>query len=172
VIANLIAALAISAPTPASEAVVTTLPDCTINQLSLTFDDENGNFDGMSHSGRLLVLRNYGDHACKTSALPILRFEDAAHRPLALVRRTPLGMHPGPVVIPVGLAPGAEATARMRWVSGNVYDGHHCLTAASVSLQLGTETLTKALHVTICGPMQTSVTYDQEWLRTDSALTP
>ena len=58
---------------------------CTAGQLSLSFDGEQGNFDGMSHSGTLLVLRNFGASACTVLPRPVLSFEDSARRPVAFV---------------------------------------------------------------------------------------
>jgi hypothetical protein len=63
-------------------------PACRASQLSITFDGENGNFSGMSHAGTLLVVRNIGASAC---CMPGLRFEDAAHRPLSIVRQVLAG---------------------------------------------------------------------------------
>jgi hypothetical protein len=94
---------------------------CPASWLSLALDPENGTFNGMSHSGTLLVLRNLGPEVCTVPALPKLRFEDAQHHPLAVKRKAPMGMHPGPVMLPVAVPPGAELTARLLWVDGDVF---------------------------------------------------
>ena len=80
------------------------LPACTANQLSLSFDGEGGAFNGMSQSGTLLVLRNVGPTACSVAGLPKLTFKNAAGKPLAITRKVPIGMHPGPVILPIGVA--------------------------------------------------------------------
>jgi hypothetical protein len=94
---------------------------CPASWLSLALDPENGTFNGMSHSGTLLVLRNLGPKACTVPALPTLRFEDAHHHPLDVARQAPVGMHPGPVMLPVVVPSGAELTAKLRWVDGDVF---------------------------------------------------
>ena len=146
------------------------VPACGASQLSVTFDGENGNFSGMSHAGTLLVVRNIGASACRMPGLPELRFEDAAHQALPIVRQIPKGMHPGPVVPPVNIAPGAEATAELHWVSGDVYDGHHCTAAAAAVLQIGTETYTQAFSGRFCSAANTPATFTQAWLKTDAHL--
>ena len=113
-------------------------PACTSSQISAATDAENGNFDGMSHSGTLLVLRNIGPTACSVAGFPQLTFMDAAGKALAIGREVPKGMHPGPVIVPVTVVPGAEVTATLRWVSGDVYSPRgECFAAASVSVKIG-----------------------------------
>lgn len=165
----------ISSPAPAARppiVPVSTPPDCTAGQLSLTFDGENGSFNGMSHTGTLLVLRNVGPAACRIAALPALTFRDGAHGVLATARNVPPGLRPGPVMTPVDVPAGAEATTELRWVSGDVYDGHHCLTFSSLDVRIGAETLSRPFSGTVCGPPNRPIGYDQEELRTDPVLPP
>lgn len=168
IISLAIAALAASSSLLPSSARV--LPACQASQISIAFDGENGNFSGMSHDGTLLVVRNIGVSACRVPALPELRFEDAAHRALSIVRQVPKGMHPGPALLPVGIAPGAEATAELRWVSGDVYDGHHCVTTATAIVQIGTDTYQQAFSGQFCSAANTPATFTQTWLKTDAHL--
>lgn len=159
------------AASPARVAPKTSLPECKA-QLSLGFDSENGDFDGMSHSGVLLVLRNLGS-ACRTAGLPVLRFENAAGAPLPIARAAPVGMHPGPVVVPVGLASGAEATAPLRWVSGDVYDGHNCITPARIVVITGVNRFAQPWPAgQLCGAAGKPIPFDQPLLRTDPVLKP
>lgn len=150
----------------------TVLPDCGPSQISISFDSENGNFSGMSQSGTLLIVRNIGVTACHIPALPELHFEDATHHVLSIVRRIPKGMHPGPVVLPVNIAPGAEATAELHWVSGDVYDGHHCVSPAVAVVQIGNTTYRHAFSGQFCSAVNTPAIFTQAWLKADADLQP
>ncbi len=147
-------------------------PSCSASQLSFGLDQEGGYFDGMSHSGTLLVLRNLGPQACSVSAQPMLAFEDAQHHPLHVSLQTPTGMHPGPVILPVVIPVGAEVTSKMRWVSGDVYDGHNCVSPAYVTIQVGAGSLSVPFNGTSCGPVGPPPTYTMTPLRRDPVYTP
>jgi hypothetical protein len=156
-------ALAVTPPAPPSPIV----PPCKAEQLSLGFDRENGAFDGMSHSGALLVVRNLGPAACRLSGLPQLSFKDQAGHALPIARQAPRGMHPGPVVLPVTLSAGAEATAPLRWVADEVYSPSRCFTPATASLALGpAATLSSPFQSRICGPAN-GASFEQPPLRLD-----
>ncbi len=146
------------------------LPACAADQLSLGFDGESGAFNGVSHSGTLLVIRNIGPNACRIEALPRLSFNDARDRPLKIVRRAPAGMHPGPAMVPVGLAAGAEVTAPLRWVSGEVYDRSICLSPASATVAIAKRAIRTTFTARICGPAGGDITFDQPPLRPDPVL--
>ena len=103
------------------------MPDCN-GQIAVTLDDKDGDFNGMSHSGAMLVIRNLGPDTCSMAGLPRLRFENAKSVPLPVRRRAPVGMRPGPVVAPVVIAAGAQATTPLRWVSSDVYGAKNCAT--------------------------------------------
>jgi hypothetical protein len=166
-----IAAMLSSVPQSPPAALVGALPECK-GQLSIGLDHEGGAFNGMLQSGVLLVVRNIGPTACKAPGLPVLTFQDAAGHTLDIQRKAPAGMHPGPVVLPVGLAAGAEATAALHWVSGDVFDGHHCLSPVTVVVSAGGEPSRLAWLGQLCGPAGTVITYDQPVLRTDPVLSP
>jgi hypothetical protein len=163
-------AAAADLPPASASASVAALPDCSASQLSITFDGESGNFSGMSQSGTLLVVRNIGATACRVPALPLLQFEDAEHHRLSIERQAPRGMHPGPIVVPVGIAAGAEATAILRWVSNDVYDGHHCVSPSTAIVQVDTSEYRQPFVGRFCSALNTPATFTQAWLKTDATL--
>lgn len=158
---------ATAAPSPAA---IRALPVCTSAQISPGTDSENGNFNGMSHSGTLLVLRNLGPEPCRLPGLPTLTFLDAAGHPLPIARGAPPGMRPGPVILPVGLAVGAEATAPLRWVSAPVYTHNRCLHVAALRAAWPGGSATHRVRFTICGRRADQAGITQPPLRTDPAL--
>ena len=165
-------ALALTFVAPMAHAAV---PTCTANQLSLALDGENGNFDGMSHSGTLLVLRNISPDACSVPAFPTLTFRDAANTALAITRSTPgfgHGMGHGPVMLPAIVAPGAELTASLRWVSGDVYDHGTCLSPVTLSVTIAGAELTAPITGNICGESTSKVTYTVTRLNPDPIYKP
>ncbi len=139
------------------------IASCQANQLSLGTDAENGNFNGMSHSGTLLVLRNISPSVCRLQPFAQLSFQDSEHKavPITISQQSPfegpivngkrLPMGHGPVVIPILLASGAEATLTLRWVSGDVYDHGTCVTPTSLLLKIGNTTVQTAFDGHICG---------------------
>ncbi len=145
---------------------------CSASQLSLGLDQEGGSFDGMSHSGTLLVVRNLGPQDCSVAALPGLAFEDAQHHPVHVSLQAPSGMHPGPVILPVVIPAGAEVTGEMRWVSGDVYDGHNCVSPAYMTVPVGAASLSVQFNGTLCGPAGPPPTYTMTPLQRDPAYTP
>jgi hypothetical protein len=141
-----------SASTGSTAAAGGAVPPCDAAQLSFGVDRENGQFDGMSHSGALLVLRNLGPGTCAVPARPELRFLDAQRRPLAVAPREPAGMHPGPVILPVAVPVGAELTSEARWVSGDAYGADNCVSPEFVALSLAGHTMIAPLGTHMCGP--------------------
>ncbi|QNI36282.1 DUF4232 domain-containing protein [Edaphobacter albus] len=145
-------------------------PTCKSGQLSLAIDDENGNFDGMSHSGTLLVLRNLGPETCSVPAKPKVEFEDGRQKSLGVTAQTPAGMHPGPVMLPVAIPVGAEVTSELRWVSGDVYDGHNCVSSAFLAVTVGTDVLRVKVLGTLCGPVGKPPSFTMTLLKRDPVL--
>ncbi|WP_431312142.1 DUF4232 domain-containing protein [Sphingomonas immobilis] len=96
----------------------------------------------MSHSGVELSIRNIGSD-CSLPGLQMIEFRDARGRVLPASRRAPVGMHPGPVLLPVRIAGGHRAVADIRWVSGPVFDHSRRTQAATISLRIG-KTLVRA----------------------------
>ena len=144
-----------------------TLLACTAAQLSFSFDSEGGNFDGMSQSGTLLVLRNIGSQTCIVSSRPALAFEDASHTKLPIALETPPGMHPGPVILPVAVPANAEATGELHWVSGEVFDNSQCFSPAFVAISIGTDVLRAPFTGHLCAPSGQDAKYRFAYLKRD-----
>ena len=141
------------------------VPSCTA-RVEVRFDRDGGAADGMSQSGVVLVLHNVGAADCVIPGLPTLQFADAAGHGLAVRREPPLGMHPGPVVTPLVLAPGAEAAAALTWVSGHVYAGHHCVTPARIVIGEGPHAPTALWRFgPLCGEAGKPIPFRQPVLR-------
>lgn len=147
------ALLALAAPTAP-------VPSCRAAQLRLTADGRAGDFNGMSHSGVEVSIRNAGLD-CVVQALPALTFLDARGRPLPAARHAPPGMHPGPVMVPVRIAHGARAITDLRWVSGPVFDHSRALRAASVIVRVGPGVLRVPLSAVLYGPADAPAYFDQ-----------
>ncbi len=152
-----------SLPPPAA---VAALPACT--EVTVSLDGEGGAFNGMSHGGARLVIRNVGPD-CRLPGLPRLVFADAQGRPLPVARRAPAGMHPGSVVLPVAVAAEAEATTPLRWVAGEVYPRSRCFTPVRLTVTLAPgATATYAGPIgRMCAPAGGAVALDQPPLRID-----
>lgn len=156
--------LALAAAAPAA------LPACTVDQLSLATDGENGAFNGMSHSGTLLVVRNLGSRTCTLPALPHLQFFGPGEVALPVVQQAPPGLHSAPVARPVPVAAGAELTAPLRWVSGPVYPQSRCLSPTELRVEIAGGVLRSPLSAHICGPTRATISFEQPALRPDPAL--
>ncbi|WP_158941879.1 DUF4232 domain-containing protein [Granulicella sp. S190] len=159
----ILASSASAAPLPSASALLA----CTAAQLSLSFDGEGGNFDGMSQSGTLLVLRNIGSQTCTVSGRPALTFEDASNTKLPISLETPPGMHPGPVILPVAIPANAEATGELHWVSSEVFDNSKCFTPAAVAVSIGTDVLRAPFTGHLCGPSGQDAKYRFAYLKRD-----
>jgi hypothetical protein len=146
------AALAVLLPLLASGCAHPAVTSCSGARIAAHAGSDAGAFDGMSHSGTLLTLRNRGPSPCILPGLPRLAFLDAAHRRLPIARRPPFGMHPGPVVLPVRLAAGVVATTKLRWVDGPVYTRNACMKVAALRIAWPGGATTIPLAATICGP--------------------
>lgn len=148
---------------------------CAATDLSLATDAENGNFNGMNHSGTLVVLRNLSSTACRVPAIPQLTFADNSGS-LQASAQTPgflrPGMGHGPVVLPVIVPAGAEVTSTLRWVSGEVYSKNICITPTQLTLTIAGQPQTAALAAHLCGDATKGVTYEQTRFATDPIYTP
>jgi hypothetical protein len=142
--------------------------------LSLKVDAKDGEFDGMSQSGTMLVLRNRSQTACTVPARPELRFLDRAGQPVAVSPRALRGMHPGPVMLPVTIPAGAELTSEIRWVSSDAYGANNCVTFESVAISLDTRMVTAApaREGHMCGPADQKPSYTVTPLRRDAGRSP
>jgi len=143
--------------TPSS---LTRHPACRAEDLSFRTDAQDGNFDGMSHSGTLLIIRNTGRKSCEIQAFPVLAFSDARGKlKIRAESNLPPHVHPGPVVTPVAIAPGEEATATLRWVSGAVFDDSVCLNPTRLSVEIGGQALRTEFQGRLCGERGKGVVY-------------
>jgi len=137
------------------------IPPCTADMLTLSTDAGDGDLNGMSHAGTWLVLTNKSGHACTVPGQPTVSLKDAKGIALQAVRKAPVGMHPGPAVVPVRLEPGASARASLRWVSGDVYDNGKCVDAAKVEVRFGKQVLSAGLSGHLCGEGAKAVEFEQ-----------
>jgi Protein of unknown function (DUF4232) len=165
--ACLSAVVALTAPAFAQDSsIATPVAMCSPAQITLTTDAGNGRFDGMNHSGTVLVLRNHSANACRLLAFARLRLAGKSgallgvaivlktpySAPIVSGRRVPVGLGHGPVALPIAVAPGAAVSAELTWVSGAVYGNSVCVDVASVSAAAGEGTVSAPLAAHICGP--------------------
>ena len=138
-----------------------TIAMCTADDLSLAVDSENGQFDGMSHSGTLVILRNTSPNTCRVNAIPRITLADATHD-LPATADLPAArfMHPGPVVLPVAVAAGAELTATMRWVQGEVFTDNLCISPTRLTVKIGSSSQTIDFAAHLCGERKEGVHYE------------
>lgn len=156
--------LALAAAAAAPGSAPAPVPACAPRDVAVTTDARDGDFNGMSHSGTYLVVRNRGGHACTLPGLPRVTLRDARGRAIPAVRQAPAGMHPGPMVRPVTLAPGDARATGLRWVSGPVYDRNRCYDAASVAMAVGGGSAAGRLAGHLCGEAGKPVTFEQQVL--------
>ena len=96
-------------------AAATDVPLCAATSLTLRVESDDGRFAGTSHDGTIALIRNVGTAACELSALPKLSMLDS-NRVVIAAGEPPSArfMHPGPVVMPIELAPGELAATKLR----------------------------------------------------------
>ncbi|MDR3101257.1 MAG: DUF4232 domain-containing protein [Paraburkholderia sp.] len=124
---------------------------CQPGQLAMSLDDGGGDFNGMSHGGTYVVLRNVGATACRVPARPDVTFLDAQEQPLRAALQPIRGMHPGPVLLPVEIAAQARVRASLRWVTGEVFDDTQCIDPAYLRIDVGAGALTARFRGHLCG---------------------
>lgn len=155
------------------------IPLCKLNQLTLSTDGEDGNFNGMQHGGTLLVLRNISETACQVDAIPKITFSNAKHalNPKAEMEDTaPMrpsshpGLHPGPMVPPVTVPGGAEVTSTLGWTSGPAFVHNVCIDPKTIAVEVGGETTTQAFDAHMCGEAGKGVIYHMTRFKTDPTL--
>ena len=130
---------------------------CAPSQLAFSLDNGNGRFNGMSHSGTTLMLRNIGTSACTIPTQPLPTFTDANKQALNIAVQESPGFRPEST--PITLAPGVTVGSDMRWVSGDVYDHGHCESPAIVTLSLGKHTVATDFTEHLCGPAGQAASY-------------
>lgn len=154
--------LALLAPTAPPSSMSS--PPCRPQQLRIVPDGRDGDFNGMSHSGTALSIRNTG-RDCTIAALPRIELRDARNRALPAMRQPPVGMHPGPVMVPVRIAGGHRAVTTLRWVSGPVFPHSRSLRVTRAVVQIGAGSITVPLTAVLYGEAGKPVTFDQTPLR-------
>ena len=136
---------------------------------------KTANFDGMSHSGTLVVLRNLSSAACRVEGIPQLAFSDNKG-PLKVTLVTPgFGRQPngimlnhGPVVVPVLVPAGAELTSQLRWVSNEVYSKSICVTPTKLAITIEGKQQTAPIAAHLCGDAAAGgITYQATHFATD-----
>jgi hypothetical protein len=137
------------------------VPPCTAPMLSIGTDARDGDFNGMSHAGTYVVLTNTSDHACTVPGLPTIAMKDANGLLLPVTHQAPVGMHPGPVVVPVRLEPGASARASIRWVAGEVFTRSRCVDPAHIEIRVGNQTVASGFRGHLCGEDGKSIAFQQ-----------
>jgi len=152
--------LMIAAQALSGSAAAMPVPACRPMQLRLALDGRDGDFNGMSHAGTALSVRNVGAD-CTLPALPIVSFRDARGKPLPASRSVPIGMHPGPVMLPVRLAGGHRAVAELRWVAGPVFAQNRSVKAASLTMHFGKAILRAWVAAVLYGEANKAVTFEQ-----------
>lgn len=145
---------------------------CSASDLSFSVDYKNGYFNGMSHSGALLVLHNKGSKDCSIAARPIVGFEDAQQTSLSISWQPPEGMHPGPVLLPIIVPKNAWVTSEIRWVSSPVFDKNKCLSPAFITVSLGNDLLRSPFNGNLCGPADKNPTYTLTLFKNDRTYSP
>lgn len=150
-------------PAPVAQNNVTAA--CTALDIALSFDSADGEFDGMSHSGAYLVLTNIGLRTCTVPRRPQITWLDITNATLSAQADTPKGMHPGPVLTPVALAPGKSARSPLRWVSGEVNDHNTCANIAKGTVKLDKGDVSAPLQSRMCGDATVGLRYDEPWLQ-------
>ncbi len=144
----------------AAPAVHAVLPPCRPAQLRLSAENADGRFDGMSHSGTELSIRNVG-RACALPALPRVSMLDRRGRVLPTVSEPSPDRPRGRGMRPVRIAAGHRATIDLRWVSGAVFERNRSVNAATVSVRIGTGAIRARLGAALYGPAGGPVGFDQ-----------
>lgn len=139
-------------------------PACRAGQLRLSLDARDGDFDGMSHSGIELSVRNMGQD-CTLVALPQVHLRNARNRIVPVVRQAPLGMHPGPMMVPLRLAAGHRAAAEIRWIAGPVFPRSRSVHVARITLNICTGTISAPLTAELLGAVGQTTTFELTPLR-------
>lgn len=112
-------------------------PPCTARHLRLSVQPRTGVADFAPRSAVLLSIRNFGPD-CTVPALPVVVLRDGRGRLLPAKRRPPLGMHPGPVMLPVFIGGGHRATIELGWTTGR----RATVRAERVTVRFAGQTLT------------------------------
>ena len=139
-------------------AAASAAPACRADALRVALDGEDGDFNGMSHSGTLVVLRNEGPRACTLPALSHIGMLNGRGRLLPIVRaRTDQETSAAPLT----MRPGAAASTPLRWVSGPVFDHSRCYRPARLAVKMPPRFVTTRITATICGEAGKAARFEQ-----------
>lgn len=136
------------------------VPACAATQLRLSADGRDGDFNGMSHGGSRLSIRNLG-RDCMLPARSQVLFYGADGKRIAVHTAWARGKPPERVRI----AAGHRAAMEVRWVSSRVYSHSRGLRAAWVGVRAGTALLRTPLDATLYGASGRPVEVRQTPLR-------
>jgi hypothetical protein len=134
--------------------------DCRPSQLRLSLSGRDGAFDGMSHSGIEVSIRNSGPD-CKIPVLPRIAFLDVRGRSLPAVRRAPVGMYPEPVMVTLRLPGGHRASTDLRWVSSPIYPHSRSIQAAVITVSFGSATMRAPIKDVLYGETGEPLMFEQ-----------
>ncbi|QJE02608.1 DUF4232 domain-containing protein [Massilia forsythiae] len=159
-----IAALAlIGAATPVRAAVPAAppaAPACDPARLRLALDGRDGDFNGMSHGGTEVSIRNLGPDCSLPALLPVALY-DARGVKLPVQARTA----PAPRPARLRLGGGHRAAMSLRWVSGPVYARNRSAHVAEVRVQVGAASLRAPLDAVMYGAAGAPIALDRTPLR-------
>ena len=157
-------------------------PPCSGGSIAASLDEEGGAFNGMSHSGTRLVVRNTGAVACRFPVRVALVFKDSKGAGLPIVAGEMRPVQPGVIQIQepgalssnltMTLSPGQTVSSTLRWISGDVYgQGQgHCLRPRTIELRLGpggVDATVLPFKGTVCGERGKMIRVDRSpWDRT------
>lgn len=149
-ISTLIVVALIPDSMPAHAIALSSAQPCIKGQLSVSLDDRDGFYNGMSQSGTELLLQNTASVVCSVPALPTLIFSDNSRRILPVQRKYSRVMSPGPVLLPVNIEAGEKVRIPLRWVSGEVFEHSHCVRPEFISLKLPDGDLRLSFNQMMC----------------------
>jgi len=164
------AMLAVLAGVALATGIATPPAPCSVAGLAISLDDQGGAFNGMSHSGTRLTMRNTGSAPCRLPRFSPVVFRDAKGNMLPIAstdtRQARQGVirEPGALLgaLTLTLLPGRSAWTTLRWVSGNVYDHGRCVRPATIELRLRPgDPADVRFEGTLCGEKQKPVLVDQ-----------
>jgi hypothetical protein len=130
------------------------VPQCHAAQLRLTADDHGGGYNGMSHSGTELLIRNIG-RPCMLAAKPALDMRDARGR---VVARGDASQSRG---APVRLGTGRRGSIELRWVSNGVFEHNRNVHARFIVMRIGSGSLRAPIDATLYGEAGSGFAFEQ-----------
>lgn len=156
----MMAVLALASACVAAAPAGAAIAPCSAKNLRLSADGRDGAFNGMSHGGTALSIRNTGP-ACALPVAPVLTFYDAKGRRLP-VRFDQAALSPS---APLVVGGGHRAEAELRWVSGPVYRHSRKIHIAGLGVQAGAALLRVPLTAVMFGEVGQSVRAQQSPMR-------